>query len=144
MPKYNPDKVTKLISEMRKSLERLETISAINKNEFLKNPDKIDSLKYNFIIAIESAIDFCNHIISQNGYRIPNDYGDAFQVLFEQGAFNEEYIKELKLMAKFRNRLVHIYWEVSNEKIYDFLKNDLIDLNNFLKNIAEFLDLKKI
>lgn len=144
MPRYNADKIAKLISEMRKASERLQLLSSTDKNQFLDNRDKIDSAKYNFIIAIESAIDICNHIISQNGYRIPEDYGDAFKVLFEQGAFNKEFLKNLNAMAKFRNRLVHIYWELDNEQIYDYLQINLKDFKNFLNNISEFLQLENI
>ncbi|ACI20006.1 HepT-like ribonuclease domain-containing protein [Dictyoglomus thermophilum] len=57
MLRYNKDKVSKLIFEMQKALNRLDSISKIEKEEFLSNPDKIDSAKYNFILAIESAID---------------------------------------------------------------------------------------
>jgi uncharacterized protein YutE (UPF0331/DUF86 family) len=142
MLQFNLDKLTALTSEVRKALERLESIRSLNKIDFLNNQDKIDSAKYNFIVAIESAIDICNHIISQNGYRVPKDYGDTFQILFEQGAFNSEFIKNLKAMAKFRNRLVHIYWEVDNEKIYSFLQSNLLDFRTFLNKIAEFLNLE--
>ena len=144
MTKFNADKIAGLISKMRKALDRLTYLSSLKKVEFLNDPDKISSSKYNFIIAIESAIDICNHIISQNGFRIPEDYGDAFQVLFEQGAFDNEFTKNLKTMAKFRNRLVHIYWEVNDDQIYGFLENNLTDFRTFLDKIARFLKLEHI
>jgi len=144
MPKFNADKIAGLISEMRKALDRLKHLGSMKKIEFLSDPDKISSSKYNFIIAIESAIDICSHIISQNGFRIPEDYGDAFQVLFEQGAFNNEFTKNLKAMTKFRNRLVHIYWEVDDDQIYTFLQNNLTDFKIFLDKIARFLKLENI
>ena len=50
----------------------------------------------------------CNHIISRNGYRVPEDYGDTFKVMGEAGAFNPDFSEELKKMAKFRNRLVSL------------------------------------
>lgn len=39
------------------------------------------------VILIESSIDICNHIISQNDFRPPLDYADTFKVLAENGAF---------------------------------------------------------
>jgi len=42
-------------------------------DQALNDPDKIGSAKYHFIVAIESAIDMCNHVISRNGYRVPED-----------------------------------------------------------------------
>ncbi len=134
---------------MRKALERLESFRSIKRNDFLMNMDKIDSTKYNFIVAIESAIDICNHIISKNNYRMPKNFGDTFKVLHEQGAFsfaneteNNAFIKNLISMAKFRNRLVHIYWEVSEQLLYDYLQKNLADLKLFIDRISHFLNLK--
>ncbi len=139
MLRYNKDKVSKLIFEMQKALNRLDSISKIEKEEFLNNPDKIDSAKYNFILAIESAIDICNHIISQNGFRPPQDYADTFKVLAEQGILQEDFVNNLRNMVKFRNRLVHIYWEIDNEQIYLILKNNLVDLKKLLAKIKDLL-----
>lgn len=144
MPLFNSDKIAKLVSEMRKAINRLNALKTIDKKSFLNDPDKIGSVKYSFIVAIESAIDICNHIISQNGYRVPEDYADAFQVIGEQGAFDNDFTKSLKNMAKFRNRLVHLYWEVDDEQVYEFLQTHLDDFKTFLDNISVFLELEKL
>lgn len=144
MPLFNLDKIAKLVSELRKGLTRLRSLQAIDKQLFLNDPDKVASAKYNFIIAIESAIDICNHIISQNGYRVPDDYADTFQVLGEQGAFDHGFAKVLKNMAKFRNRLIHLYWEIDDNQIYEFLQIGLDDFKGFLDKIAIFLRLEKL
>jgi len=144
MPRFNPDKIVRLVSEMRRAVGRLRTLRSVDKGSFLNNPDKIGSAKYNFIVAIESAIDVCNHIISQNGYRAPEDYADTFQVLADHGAFDSSFVKDLKEMAKFRNRLVHLYWEVDDEQVYEILQTRLDDFKTFLDNIAEFLSLDKV
>ncbi len=123
MLRYNKDKISKLIFETRKAISRLEALGKTDKEKFLNDPDKIDSAKYNFIIAIEAAIDICNHIISQNGFRPPQDYADTFKVLTEQGIFENEFLTPLRNMVKFRNRLVHIYWEVDSKEIYLIFRN---------------------
>jgi uncharacterized protein YutE (UPF0331/DUF86 family) len=144
MPLFNPDKIVKLVSEMRKSVSHLNSLKTLDRKSFLNDPDKIGSAKYHFIVAIESAIDICNHIISQNGYRTPEDYGDTFQIMGEQGAFNEDFVKALKNMARFRNRLIHLYWEVNDEQVYEILQNRLNDFKTFLDSIAVFLGLDRI
>ena len=42
-------------------------------------------------------------------------------------------------MAKFRNRLVHLYSEIDNEYIYEIIKSDLGDFTKFKKSIAKQL-----
>ena len=138
---YNNDKILKLISEIRNSINRLIKIKEIGEDEFIKNQDKIDSTKYNFIVAIESAINICNHIISQNGFRAPSDYGDAFIVLGEQGAFDEVFVDELRSMVKFRNRLIHLYWDVDDKQVYSFIHNNLNDFKVFINKITVFLNM---
>ena len=144
MPRFNPDKIAKMVSEMRKALARLQYHKTLDKETFFIDPDKRSSAKYNFVIAIESAIDICNHVISQNSYRIPDDYADTFQILGEQGVFETDFINDLKEMAKFRNRLIHIYMEVDNEQVYNILLTRLDDFNTFLDRIAIFLKLSEL
>ena len=144
MPLFNPDKIAKLVSELRRAVARLDSLRGTGRGTFLGDPDKIGSAKYNFIIAIEAAIDICNHVISQNGFRTPEDYADTFQVLSEQGAFDKEFCGSLKEMARFRNRLIHLYWEVDDENIYEILRTRLGDFKKYLDDMAMFLHLNKI
>ena len=139
MRQFDREKMISLVSEFRKSASRLQKLKEVRREEFLKDPDKIGSAKYQFIVAIESSIDMCNHIISRNGYRVPEDYGDTFKVMAEQGAFDQSFTEQLVKMAKFHNRLVHLYWEIDDARIYSILEDHLGDLKRFLNSIALFL-----
>ena len=141
MPQFNPERVRKMVSSMRVAVRQLSDLSGLKENTFLNDSHKIASAKYNFIIAIEAAIDMGNHIISQNGFRAPEDYADTFSVLGEYGVVNEEFAKELRKMARFRNRLVHIYWEIDDRQIYKIMQSNLADFKTFLKSISSFLSL---
>lgn len=140
MPLYDQEKMVKLVSELRKSVARLRSIGQLPCAEFLKDPDKIGSSKYHFIVAIESCIDMCSHVIARNGYRVPDDYGDTFIVMCEAEAYDSNFAEELRNMAKFRNRLVHLYWELDDRQLYDILQNRLDDFKKFLDYIARFLE----
>jgi len=142
MPQFDREKLVTLVSEFRKSYLQLQKLKDLGQEDFLKDPDKIGSAKYQFIVAIESSIDMCNHIISRNGYRVPEDYGDTFKVMAEQGAFDQSFSEELVKMAKFRNRLVHLYWEIDDSRLYSILEDHLADLKKFLNSIASFLQWK--
>ena len=139
MPLFDQEKMAKLVSELRKSVERLRAIATLRQNAFLNDPDKIGSAKYHFIVAIESCIDMCNHVISLNGYRVPEDYADTFKVIGEVGALDMDFTDELRNMAKFRNRLVHIYWEVDDLQLYEILQTRIDYLKKFLDSLARFL-----
>jgi uncharacterized protein YutE (UPF0331/DUF86 family) len=139
MPVFDKDVATRLISELRRSLDRLKALSQLDHSVFITDPDKVGSAKYHFIIAIESAIDLCNHLIARNGYRAPEDYGDTFRVMAEAGALPPAFAEDLAAMAKFRNRLVHLYWEVDDRQVHAIMQSRLGDLGRFLELTAKFL-----
>ncbi|WP_258360845.1 type VII toxin-antitoxin system HepT family RNase toxin [Moorella sulfitireducens] len=135
--KYDALKAGKLLAAFKQAQKRLQELARLPENDFLADPDKIGSAKYQFIVAIEAAIDLSNHIIAQNNWRIPEDYADTFRVLGEAGIFPPEFVGTLISMARFRNRLVHIYWDVDNNTLYSIMKNGLKDLDIFLKTMVE-------
>jgi len=51
MHRFDQNKMVRLISEIRKSLERLKHLSELQEADFLNDPDKIASAKYHFIVA---------------------------------------------------------------------------------------------
>lgn len=140
---FNQDKVRKITSEILTALERLNGLKRLAKKEFLSDPHKIGSAKYNFIVSIEGIIDLCNHIISKNAFRTPEDYADTFRVMNERGAFDKKFTETLIQMARFRNRLVHIYWEVDDNELYKLIQNRLGDIRLFLKKFGTFISKKK-
>jgi uncharacterized protein YutE (UPF0331/DUF86 family) len=138
---YNSDKVRKITSEILTALEKLEDLQKLTKAEFIADPHKIGSAKYNLIVAIEGAVDLCNHVISKNGFRTPEDYTDTFMVMKEKGAFDERFTSSLIQMVSFRNRLVHIYWDVDDAELYRIIQTNLQDIRQFLKEFGGFIGL---
>ncbi len=139
---FDEEKITKLSSELFNALRRLKELADLPKDEFLSNPHFIASAKYFLIVAIEAAIDMCNHVISRNRLRVPEDYADTFRVMGEVGFFDEEFVDRLVQMARFRNRLVHLYWNVDDEIVYEILQKDIQDLEEFVKRFMEGLKQK--
>lgn len=80
------------------------------------------------------------HVISRNGLRVPEDYADTFRVMAEAGALENGFAQQLRNMAKFRNRLVHLYWEVDDRQLYEILQNRLDHFKTFLDRLSTFLN----
>jgi len=136
---YNPDKIRKITSEVHSALERLEDLQRLAEPEFISDPHKIGSAKYHLIVVIEGAIDLCHHIIAKNGFRTPEDYADTFRVMQERGAFDVEFTNSLMQMARFRNRLVHIYWDIDDSELHTIIQTRLQDIRLFLKKYGAFI-----
>jgi len=138
---FNEDTIRHLSSELVGALNGLRELAALPQGDFLTDPHKIASAKYNFIVAIEAAIDISSHLISKNRWRTPEDYADTFRVLGEEGVFETPFVGELVRMARFRNRLVHLYWKVDNREVYRILTTRLDDLERFMKEIGRYIGL---
>ena len=124
---------------MLSALQRLEDLGKLSEAEFAADPHKVGSAKYHLIVAIEGTVDLSNHIISKNGFRTPEDYADTFRVMEEKGVFDTEFAGSLIQMARFRNRLVHIYWDIDDTEIYRIIRTRLQDIRRFLREIGNFL-----
>jgi len=125
----NKNNLRKLISELTDALRELEDLKNREKGEFVGNSHLVSSAKYNLLIAVEVAIDIRNRVISRRRYRTSEDYADTFKVMGEVGAFPEEFVRNLVDMARFRNRLVHLYRTVDKKEIHKILQENLSDFD---------------
>ena len=122
-----------MLSNLRRYVVVLEGLATSPKEAFLAHPDRIGNAKYHFVIAIECCIDIANHIIASENFRFPKDNADSFAVLIEEGILPEA----LRDMARFRNRLVHIYWKVDDARVHEYLETALEDFHAFARAAAE-------
>jgi len=131
--------LNRLFTEMDESLRKLRSLSQLSEDEFLSHYEKIDTSKYNFIVAIEAIIDICNRIISKRKLGFPQDYSDVIKLMSQEGVLQGDLVGRLLEMVKFRNMLVHIYWKIENDKLYQYLRENLGDFEAFKEAIRKYL-----
>ena len=90
-------------------------------------------------LAIECCLDIGNHLISDQNWREPLSNKDVFTVLEENGVISSVLLPSLSKMAQFRNILVHDYAKIEPDIIYSILKNNVTDLQKFIKEIDKAL-----
>ena len=129
----------RLFTEMDESIRKLISLSKLSEDEFLSHYEKIDTSKYNFIVAIEAIIDICNRIISKRKLGFPQDYSDVIKLMSQQGVLEKDLVGRLLEMVKFRNMLVHLYWKIENDRLYKYLKENLGDFEAFKEAIRKYL-----
>lgn len=125
------EKVVQKFQQLDEYLKILEKISKTPKETFLIDKILIGSAKYYLQVSIECCLDVANHIIASEKLRAPRDYSDSFLVIQEEGLISSELGDKLRQMAKFRNRLVHLYGEIDNTNVYEYIKGDLKDIEEF-------------
>ena len=137
--RLNPDLLRQRAKEIRDALDILARYGALSQEEFLARPEIVDASKYRLIVAIEAAISICNHIAARLAHRTPESYADCFAVLATTGILPEGSAEKLGQMARFRNLLVHLYWEVDNVRVWEVLRNNLDDLGTYLVAVGNVI-----
>lgn len=139
----NKDKILRQLGLLSDYLRKLNSIKKISYDDFKGDSIKIAAAERLLQVSIETILNIGNHIIGSKGFRSPKDYADIFKVLEEQKLISPEFSVQLQQMAKFRNRLVHVYWDIDTFMIYDILQNKLGDFEKFAKIIIKELEEKK-
>lgn len=124
-------KIAEKLIALDEFLLLLKEIGSISSEAFLKDKIFIGSAKYYLQVSIECCLDIANHIIASERFRAPKDYADSFKILEEMNIVPGELSRKLQQMAKFRNRLVHLYGEIDNQYVYDFMREDIDDIREF-------------
>jgi len=115
----------------------LEKLAKTPVERFVKDKVLIGSMRYYLQVSVETCLDVANHVIASERYRAPKDYSDSFVVLEEEGIIPADLSARLRQMAKFRNRLVHLYGEIDDRKVHAIVLTDLGDIEHFRKMIIE-------
>jgi uncharacterized protein YutE (UPF0331/DUF86 family) len=125
--------------EIEQALERLTRIRASGREVFLADADVRDIACYRLLLAIEAALALCYHVSARRLKRVPEDYAGCFAVLSQAGIIPDDLSTCLQQMARFRNPLVHVYWEVDYGRVFDVLESNLDDLRAFSRAVANLL-----
>ncbi|HBJ1646276.1 DUF86 domain-containing protein [Clostridium botulinum] len=136
---FDKNKIDQKLLFMDTCLNKLKKLRTLDKNIFIDDFTKVDSAKYLLQVSIEAMLDISSHLIARNRWGRPKDNKEHFQMLFDNGIIDEKDVLIYFNMAKFRNRIVHMYFNISDEMIYDIVQNNIDDFERFIANIAKVI-----
>jgi uncharacterized protein YutE (UPF0331/DUF86 family) len=90
-------------------------------------------------ILIETCLDIANHIIADEGMRLPTGYSDTFAILKENKVISGSLFKTMESMAKFRNIIVHQYEKIDPEIVVSILHKKLRDFEKYKDTILKYI-----
>ncbi|MBU1102497.1 DUF86 domain-containing protein [Patescibacteria group bacterium] len=131
------EKIKQRISEISDALAEIRRLSALPDAEFWSKKENMAAVKYYLLQAIEAVGSICVHIAAKKFNKGVSAFGECFEVLEKEGLLAEDLAERLRKMVKFRNKLMHHYWEVDDENILQYARSELEDFNEFLKTIGK-------
>ncbi len=134
-PVVNEEVVNHLLHNMEGHLQELRSATDINYGKFIYDIRSQRFIERTIHILIEICFDIVHHIISDQGWREPTSYADAFSVLAENNVIDAESVIKYRLMAQFRNKLVHYYEKIEPEQVFTIFSKHLTDFDQFIHSI---------
>lgn len=125
--------------EIRESVEKLQRYAALPDEAFFADERNLYTVEHLLLIAIEAAATLCNHILAKTARRAPVSYGECFEGLQSVHKLDDELAAKLIQMARFRNLLVHRYWDVDATRVLAYARQNLGDFDAYLKAISEIV-----
>lgn len=132
--------VDKQLTLLRKYKGLLENQKKVTFEEFKSTSEINASIERYLQLAIECCLNIGNHIIASEGLERPEDYAGIPRILEKRGIVQKDFADELVKMVKFRNRLVHLYWETDPREVYEILQTKTGDFQKFAECIVKYVE----
>lgn len=132
----NTHKLRTLIEDIEKCRRELTQLTKCSKDEFVINRHLYAETEHYFRRALEGILTAGTHILS----RLPSETKDYTAIILALGdaeIIPPDFAQRNLGLAGYRNRLVHLYWQVEPPELYDTIREHLEDIGKF----AEFFQL---
>lgn len=132
------EKIRNALAGIGESCNALSSFVAMDVKTFLADKNNYALTEHHFRRALEGILTVGTHLLS----RLPvktKDYQEIIVSLGTQGIIPKDFADSNKKLAGYRNRLVHIYWEVSSEELLQVIKDHMKDIEAFCGYFEEVL-----
>ncbi|WP_094227150.1 type VII toxin-antitoxin system HepT family RNase toxin [Methanolobus psychrotolerans] len=135
---HDNEKILRKLNFMQRCVSYLKSVDASSAG-LEDNYELRSAVERNFQLAIESAIDIGEIIISREGLERPEVYRSVFLILGKNGIIPANFAEDFAQAAGFRNVLVHMYEGIDVDILHMFLTERLEDFDEFARYIVEYL-----
>ena len=125
--------------EIRKRRKLLVKYARMSFEQFSADLEVYELALRHLQVAIQACIDIGKHIAAVNNFEAPERSSKIFSVLSKHKIISKSLAQRLNQAGGVRNILVHEYLGVDLEKIYEHLKKDLPDFDQFIVEINNYL-----
>jgi uncharacterized protein YutE (UPF0331/DUF86 family) len=126
------EKIRQKLQFMRQELRELKKFQGMDLSQFHSNSLYEAAATRMLQVAIEAMLDICAHIISREGWGLPKSYVETVELAARNGLIPQQLEDTYKAMARFRNRVVHLYDEIDAAEIWNVIQNHLDDFRPFI------------
>lgn len=99
--------------------------------EFLARRTESEALILNLYLALQECSDLALRLVAELGLGVPGESRAAFEALSRCGVLTPDLSRRLGAAVGLRNRIAHEYGGLDLAKVYEAVRCDLGDLDEF-------------
>jgi uncharacterized protein YutE (UPF0331/DUF86 family) len=142
------EKILEQLRLLKLYIRYLKEISKLEKDKFVDDFLLKGGAERYLQLAIECCINIGNRLLSviqiTTPVKVPETYADIFREMALLGIIPKDFLDTILNMVRFRNRIVHMYWDIDPAQLYDILQQHLIDFEVFMKHVIDYLNKEKL
>ncbi len=142
------EKILEQLKLLNKYTQYLKEISTSDKESFVADFKLRGSAERYLHLSIESCINIGNRLLSilqlSKPVSTPETYADIFKELGKIKVIPKNFMNTMIEMVKFRNRIVHMYWDIDPHQLYDIINDNIEDFSKFVDYIVEYMNREHI
>jgi uncharacterized protein YutE (UPF0331/DUF86 family) len=128
------------IAQIRESLELIRNNVPDNFEDFASLGLIKDGMYKRIEFCIQNVFDICAILDTDLRLGIPQSDDNILEIMVANGIINKDMKTKLKLMKGFRNILVHRYGGIDDALTYEFFNENIIDFDEFITEISEYIN----
>jgi len=121
-------------------LKRLQALPLDDSAAFFADARNLDAAESLLRRSLEALVDIGRHILAKGFGRAVSEYREVGPALGEVAVLNAEDAATLSMLARYRNRMVHFYHEVTAEELYSICAHELADVQRIGHAYLSWLD----
>lgn len=131
--------VTDKVAAIRRMLDGVRSLPLTDLAAFTADPRMVAAGDSFLRRALEALLDLARHVLAKGFGRAPAEYAEVARQLGEVGVVDAARAARLGVMARYRNRMVHFYDEISSEELYGILSGELGDVEDLVAAVTAWI-----
>lgn len=127
------------VALIRRLLSAVETLPLDDIDGFTRDPRMVAAGESYLRRTLEALLDIARHVLARGFARGPAEYAEVARQLGEVGVVPGQQAERLVLMARYRNRMVHVYDEITESELYELLTQRLGDVEEVIGAITAWM-----
>ena len=127
------------VAAIRRMLDGIRSLPLDDLAAFTADPRMVAAGDSYLRRALEALLDLGRHVLAKGFGRAPAEYAEVARELGEVGVVDSARAAKLVLLARYRNRMVHFYDEITDEELHAIFTRELGDIEDLVAGVTTWL-----